>query len=227
MASAMAALAAAAAAAVRPGEKRQRRQSAYRLLHVCWGWATAPAKPFWRLPWRKKKTQWKRNFKIIKQWIILYTTGNKRLWAHGLVFHLLTTDIFTAGYHADGMDPSVCGSTWFLWMFHLLQHSSWLHWCICTLEEVDAVKIIVHNATILCVQLIIHNVIHIYCINRGLAIQCDTEAFGERKSEAGWERGTTWTNTERELWFKKNFLSRVFQWYFLMYSSDQMTLNNA
>lgn len=69
-----------------------------------------------------KKTKKKRTLEI-KQWIILYTMGNKRLWDHSLVFHLLTGDIFTAGYHADGIDPCVCGSIWFLWMFHPLRHS--------------------------------------------------------------------------------------------------------
>lgn len=36
--------------------------------------------------------------------------GNKLLRDHDFVFHLLTGDIFTAGYHADEMDPHVCGS---------------------------------------------------------------------------------------------------------------------
>lgn len=131
-------------------------------LHVCWGWATAPAKPFRNLPCRiikkKKKKGGGRTFEIIKQWIILYTMGNKRLWDHSLVFHLLTGDIFTAGYHADGMDPCVCGSIWFLWMFHRLRYPRPLYWCICTLMGTDAVKIIVHDASILCVQLVTQKV---------------------------------------------------------------------
>ncbi len=198
MASAMAALAAAAAAAVRPGERRHRRQSTYRPLHVCWGWATAPAKPFRNLPWQVKKrnnnNKEKGLFEIIKQWIILYTMGNKRLWDHSLVFHLLTGDIFTAGYHADGMDPCVCGSIWLLWMFHRLRYSSPLYWCICTLMGADAVKIIVHDASILCVQLIIHKA----CVYVIVAL-CygDTGGFKERKSETKWDRFNMWTNTER------------------------------
>lgn len=105
-----------------------------------------------------EKQQRKKTSEIIKQWIILYTTGNKRPWDHSLVFHLLTGDIFTAGYHADGLDPCVCGSIWFLWMFHWLWYYLPLYWCICTLIGTDAVKIIVHDASILCVQLTIHRV---------------------------------------------------------------------
>lgn len=96
-------------------------------------------------------------FEIIKQWIILYTMGNKLLRDHDFVFHLLTGDIFTAGYHADEMDPRVCGSIWFLWMFQRLRHSSPLYWCIRALMGKDAVKITVHDASTLCVQLIIVN----------------------------------------------------------------------
>lgn len=72
----------------------------------------------------KEKENRGQTFEIIKQWIILYTMGNKLLRDHDFVFHLLTGDIFTAGYHADEMDPRVCGSIWFLWMFQRLWHSS-------------------------------------------------------------------------------------------------------
>lgn len=162
MASAMAALAAAAAAAVRPRERRQRRQSAYRPATCLLGLSHCTCKTFQKpaLPNNKKKKKkgGGRTFEIIKQWIILYTMGNKRLWDHSLVFHLLTGDIFTAGYHADGMDPCVCGSIWFLWMFHRLRYPRQLYWCICTLMGTDAVKIIVHDASILCVQLVTQKV---------------------------------------------------------------------
>lgn len=107
-------------------------------------------------------------------------------------FHLLTGDIFTAGYHDDGMDPCVCGSIWFLWMFHQLCHSSPLYWCISTLMGIDAVKITVHDASTLCVQLIIHKVrAHImewrwFSVTRG------------RESETGSETGAACERAQSE-----------------------------
>lgn len=138
----------------------------------------------------------------------MYTTGNKRLWSRGLVFHLVTGDIFTAGYHADGTDPCVCGSTWFLWMLHLLLLSSWLYWRICTLAEVDAGKIIVHNVSILCVQVMIHNVMHVYHKRKVSDTQIVTSRFREGKWNWMWKRNNI--TKHRELWLKKTSCEEYF-----------------
>lgn len=113
--------------------------------------------------------------------------GNKRLWDHSLVFHLLTGDIFTAGYHADGMDPCVCVAAYdFLWMFHRVWYPSPLYWCICTLIRTDAVKVIVHDASILCVQLRIHKVcvyIYIYTVIEPQRYSVTREGSGREREK--------------------------------------------
>lgn len=114
-------------------------------------------KPFLRdLPRWNKSTN-KKDFNNNERWIISSTWVDELLRAQNLVFHLLTGDVFTAGYRADEMSLCVCGSTWFLWMFPRLQQSSPLYWCICSLMGTDAVRIKVHDASILYAELRIHN----------------------------------------------------------------------
>lgn len=59
--------------------------------------------------------------------------------------------------------------------------------------------------------------------NRGIVAQCDTGGFKERKSETG----AIFEQIQRENCVLTIFLSRVFQWYLLMYSTDLIALNNA
>lgn len=101
-------------------------------------------KPCEKAALARKKTQRKRTFEIIKQWIISYTTGNKSLWDHSLVFHLLTGGIFTAGCHADGMDPCVCVRVFFLNVTHCSTTVMYLY----NLMGIDAVRITAHDATL-------------------------------------------------------------------------------